>query len=459
MDRRGLTLLLALLVAAPALGQSLAWERVGTTPHSFYHPSFGADGYLYAAGDPDLRRLPPPYDSTQVWTSVSNRYAIVPVLALGLDTLIVTARSDRMARSTDGGATFTEMTGLRPQGAPVEIPPGVPFGGSVVVPGRADAAGDRYGAYSRDRGATWQPAAITGLDPKTFPRSGDLAVVTSGPHAGRVVSAGMWGLAVSDDGGAVYRPVAGRWGHFRMEATAIGVLRGAAPGGGDRLVAVHDDIQDATPGAPALVSDDGGDTWRATTYLTGDPNEYGAAVVDFGSGTGVIAMDGGHVWATADGGESWRIVGVVPGALVDSAPSPLPYRGRVQWALRGPDGRLYVGGIVLGGSNPGWMFRTASPFVVAGAGSPEVAPGVSLSVRPIPTGGTVWVVVEAPAPGDAVVVVLDALGRAVARVHAGPVAAGATPFALDTSGFAAGVYVVRATVGGTTTTARLVVTR
>ena len=414
---------------------------------------------LYSSGDTGIRRLAPPYDSTQIWTLVVNRYSIRPLLTLGLDTLLVNDYS-RMARSTDGGATFTVTSGLRTEGTPVEIPLGRPFGGSVVVPGRAGAAGDRYGAYSRDRGATWQEAAILGGDwGSIYPASEALAVVPGGPRAGRVVSVGVWGLATSDDGGATYRSVPGWWGYARMQATAIGVLRGAAPGGGDRLVAVHDDIQDPTPGTAVVVSDDGGDTWRRAFYLTGDPNEYGAAVVDFGGGQGVIAMDGGQVWATADGGESWHVEGIVPGSLVDPAtPNAI---GRVWWALRGPEGRLYIGGGRLGqgNPNPGWMFRTASPFVVASSSGPEASPGVSLSVRPNPAGGVVSVIVMAPEPGDAVVVVLDALGRAVARVHAGPVAAGATPFALDTSGWAAGVYVVRATVGGQTTTARLVVTR
>ena len=52
-----------------------------------------------------------------------------------------------------------------------------------------------------------------------------------------------------------------------------------------------------------------------------------------------------------------------------------------------------------------------------------------------------------------------AQGREVAHVYAGPLAAGATPLGLDTSGWATGVYVVRATVGGPTQTARLVVAR
>ena len=455
------SLLLVLLLASPlsASAQSLTWEHVGLRPETMASlPSFGADGMLYAAGEYGIRRLAPPYDSTQGWVAVSTRYAVAPLLALGPDTLLATARSTRMARSTDGGVTFTETDGLRLNvSPPVEIPPGVPFGGSIVVPGRTDAADDSFANVSRDRGATWQQAPILGLDPQTFPRSVALAVIPSGLHAGRVVATGKWGLAVSDDGGATYRPVPDWWGYFRLEGTALAVLAGGGPDGQDRLVATLLNGNSPVFGANVVVSDDGGDTWRNTAYLTGDPNAYGSAVVDLGGGSAVVVMDGGHVWASSDGGASWHIEGIVPGALVD--PNGSPTSGKVRWALRGPDSRLYVGGVRLGGSNPGWMFRTASPFVVAGAASPEVASGVSLSVRPNPAGASVSVFVTTQEPVEAVVVVLDAVGREVARLHAGPLASGATALSVDTSGWATGVYVVRATVGGHTETARLVVAR
>ena len=149
-----------------------------------------------------------------------------------------------------------------------------------------------------------------------------MAVVLRGPHAGRIIGAGLWGLATSDDGGASYTPVAGLWEYFRFDATAVGVLEGAAPDGGDRLVATLIDPQRPGRVCFVLVSDDGGDTWRETFTLTGDPNGTARDVVDFGGGRAVIAMDGGHVWQTDDAGESWAVVGIVPGALLDPAGSP-----------------------------------------------------------------------------------------------------------------------------------------
>ena len=97
-------------------------------------------------------------------------------------------------------------------------------------------------------------------------------------------------------------------------------------------------------------------------------------------------------------------------------------------------------------------------MVVASAAAPERT-GVSVSVRPNPAGATVSVAVTAAEPGEGDVVVVDALGREIARLHSGPLAAGATALPMDTSGWAAGVYVVRASMAGQSATARLVVTR
>ena len=102
------------------------------------------------------------------------------------------------------------------------------------------------------------------------------------------------------------------------------------------------------------------------------------------------------------------------------------------------------------------MWPTTVP--VTGEAGPD-GTALGLSVRPNPAGASVEVVVTAPEPAEAVVTVLDAMGREVARLYTGPLAASETPFVLDTSGWAAGVYVVRATVGTHTETARLVVTR
>ncbi len=444
-----LAALLALSGAASA--QTLAWERVGDRPVSASSPSIAPDGTMWATGLHGLFRLPPPYGPAATWTQVSPNFGGQNVIALGQDTLVVIRAYPN--RSTDNGQTFQQMSfpNITSIFGLYEIPAGLPHAGTLV--------GEAYGPFavlSRDRGATWARATIPNSEPED-PGAASLAVVLRGPRAGRIIGAGFWGLATSDDGGASYTPVTGLWEYFRFLGGAVGVLDGAAPDGGDRIVATI--IDPPRPGRDAyvLVSDDGGDTWRETFALTGDPNATTADVVDFGGGRAVIAMDGGEVWQTDDAGESWTVVGIVPGALLDPAGSPTS--GRVMWAMRGPDGRLYAGGDRLGGSNPGWTFRTVLPVVAGEAGPSEAPARLGLSVRPNPAGGRVEVALTLVEASAARVVVVDALGREVAAVLDGAVAAGERVAALDTSGWPAGVYVVRAAVGGQTATARLVVAR
>ncbi len=98
-------------------------------------------------------------------------------------------------------------------------------------------------------------------------------------------------------------------------------------------------------------------------------------------------------------------------------------------------------------SGPGDVPGTAAPSALAVAAWPNPAAGrVSLSVA-------------VPAGGDVRVDVFDALGRRVARVHDGPLAAGTHPFALDASALPAGVYVVRLLAGSEARSQRLVVVR
>ncbi|HEX8298068.1 MAG TPA: T9SS type A sorting domain-containing protein, partial [Rubricoccaceae bacterium] len=374
-----------------------------------------------------------------------------PVYALGQDTLITYRGS--LVRSVNNGATFQSVidNGVGSIGHFFEVPSGT-TGAGVLLGGQLVG----WAGYSHDRGASWHLSAPP--SPRSDgTRARRFAVVTDGPRAGRIVGAGFWGIATSDDRGISFQRVQGYYEPARFLSEAIGALRGAAPGGGDRLVAAI--IDPTRPGivSHVIVSDDGGDSWRETFGLTGDPNAVASEVVDMGGGRAVIAMNGGHIWATADAGETWAIVGVVPGSLIDQGPAPTS-NARVLWALRGPDGRLYVGGSRLGGRNPGWAFRTVAPFV-AGEAGPGAAPGVGVAVRPNPASGRAEVAITLAEAGPVRVAVVDALGREVAVVLAGEAPAGERTVGVDVSAWPVGVYVVRASAGTRTATARLVVAR
>lgn len=89
-------------------------------------------------------------------------------------------------------------------------------------------------------------------------------------------------------------------------------------------------------------------------------------------------------------------------------------------------------------------------------GGPEA---LVLAVAPNPSTGDARVLLTAPRADVATVTVWDAVGREVARLHDGPLSAGAHSFLLDGGALAPGVYLARVALGAAVTTARLTVTR
>lgn len=97
-----------------------------------------------------------------------------------------------------------------------------------------------------------------------------------------------------------------------------------------------------------------------------------------------------------------------------------------------------------------------TPFLVDAIGTgPEAT--ARLAVGPNPTRGGAAVRLDLDAPTDATVGVHDALGRQVAALHDGPLAAGPSRWTLP-AGLAPGVYVVRVT-GGVRASATVTVVR
>ena len=83
----------------------------------------------------------------------------------------------------------------------------------------------------------------------------------------------------------------------------------------------------------------------------------------------------------------------------------------------------------------------------------------ALATHPNPTGGAATVRLTLATPAHVHVEVFDALGRRVARLHDGPLAAGDHLFALDATGLPAGLYLVRARTESVAITRRLTVVR
>ena len=91
--------------------------------------------------------------------------------------------------------------------------------------------------------------------------------------------------------------------------------------------------------------------------------------------------------------------------------------------------------------------RGVSRFPTPTAPTPP-ASGAALTVGPNPTGGAATVRLDFPAPAEVRVAVYDVLGRRVATLASGALAARTHRLPLDAAPLAPGVYVVRAEVGG-----------
>jgi hypothetical protein len=103
--------------------------------------------------------------------------------------------------------------------------------------------------------------------------------------------------------------------------------------------------------------------------------------------------------------------------------------------------------------------ETAFP-VGAEDGAPSEAPlALSLRVFPNPSRTTATLSLDLTAAGLVTVEVFDALGRRVARVHDGELAAGGRAFAVDTGSLPPGVYVARAVSPAGAVSERLTVVR
>ncbi|OZC03732.1 T9SS type A sorting domain-containing protein [Rubricoccus marinus] len=89
--------------------------------------------------------------------------------------------------------------------------------------------------------------------------------------------------------------------------------------------------------------------------------------------------------------------------------------------------------------------------------APE-ASGASIGVSPNPTSGATTVRLQLPSrQTDVRVSIFDARGREVTTLASDARESGAHVLAIDTSAWAAGVYIVRAEVGGVVASARFVV--
>jgi len=139
--------------------------------------------------------------------------------------------------------------------------------------------------------------------------------------------------------------------------------------------------------------------------------------------------------------------------------------------LRQLGGRTLVGymagGIEASQPNAGWMMQSSiasdrmlgvyvTPLPVQSAESAQPEGFRVEPAAPNPFRTHARLTVSMDAPGPLAVEVFDLVGRRVATLHDGPLAAGPHTFAVDGTDWASGVYVARVTGERGTTTQRLV---
>lgn len=395
---RSLALALVLLVPAMATAQSWAPTATGTADVlSDVH--FVTAGTGFAAGDAGL--LLTTTNGGQTWSSrVLNAaldhqgVAFNPAGSIGL----ILTDAGSVWRTTDTGATWTLLpTGMADGRAAIA------WGTDAVV---WVAGRDANAAVSTDGGLTW-----------TFRPSG---------AAQRTESAAAVGASLAW--------VVGENGEIR-HTTNGGLTWVTQPSG---TTADLKDIQmlDATTGYIAannnvvLKTTNGGASWAnvATPGVSGNGVHFVSAT------TGWVVADAGQIWHTTTGGTTWVLQ---PSGTAQSF-------NRVHFATPGF-------GMAVGDAGTAVRFGTA----VAGEAGPDAAGALLVAPNPA-TQARVTFALDRAQP--ATVAVYDVLGRRVATLADGGLAAGTHTFDVGAA-LPAGVYTIRATTAEGVSSRRLTVTR
>ncbi len=440
--------LLVGLAAAPisrAQEQPLVWEVVGEPLNEFDGYVDAEDAFLagdtavYATGVEGLFVLHP---GETAWTLLIEHIRHAAVYASSTGALFAISRG--MVRSTDNGQTWGDF--IDDVVAVLELPSGVLIAAEIGCCGIA---------RSTDEGATWTLVDLGGMITPEYPPEG-LAYAPPSPRRaeGRLVAVGRDGAAYSTDEGLTWAPsnlvesfgFLGRTAIYSEYDDTLYAMINGDPGDGG-----------TTTGLVWASAD--GEMWELRGRVpTGGDESPGQIVAGAEGGLWAIipgSIDGA-VYASADGGRTWVSRGEIDGeALVGNTL-------RLMRLRMGPGGRLWLATIDgLGGPGPtGAVLRTVEPVVVASEAGPgkhgESALGAAY---PNPSRSRVTVPLVLDAAAEVRVTVYDLLGRAVAVLHEGRLAAGRRRFSLDGAALPAGVYLVRAEVGGQWFTERVTVMR
>ncbi|HLA64668.1 MAG TPA: T9SS type A sorting domain-containing protein, partial [Rhodothermales bacterium] len=349
---------------------------------------------------------------------------------------VLAVTSEGFRRSADGGRTWTAAGTVPLPTRYATLRPSTLTGrGGVVYAGYFHVRGipiehggqtiEHYGGVFRstDGGASWVDVSA-GIPATSLGPSPVLGLWAVGPRLFAVTLQGCitrldgpWAPAACPSSGTteVVEAGAGLW-----IAHAGGGLYRSTNAGGSWAPAVA--------GLPIPTDPDGVAAFWASTRLSGAEGALLAAVV---GGVGRLYRYDGAAWA----------------------PTGATYPASLTW------GRFAAGGGRLYGGARSRGVWTAPLGIVTAAAPEGTAAAVALVVAPNPAVGRAVATLTLAAPQTATVALYDALGRRVAVLNDGPLAAGAHAFALDAERLPAGLYVVRAVGGAGTVSVRMVVAR
>lgn len=274
---------------------------------------------------------------------------------------------------------------------------------------------------SDDEGRTW--TAITTLPTRirSFDTGGDWLIATGDPYAGNVYA--------SNDAGATWLRAPDSVRATTVAATAT-TLFAASSGLPFTAATFHR-------------SRDGGATWQRLKGAVPD----GTGLLRT-QGSLVLAASAGFVAVSTDDGDTWR---TPPTTILHDL--GLAYTPTHLFVHRDT---VYVG-LTAGRRSAGLYKRALADFVAVptAAESDQSLTNWAVAVAPNPVREAARVTVALPHAADARVAVYDVLGREVARLHDGLLAAGSTTLVWNGDA-PAGLYLVRVEAHGATRTVRLV---
>ncbi|MDX1532239.1 MAG: choice-of-anchor Q domain-containing protein, partial [Rhodothermales bacterium] len=292
-------------------------------------------------------------------------------------------------------------------------PPGVPLVANAVFVGNEAPAGFG-GAVVVGAGAPLRMVNVT----------------AAGNRAGQTGGA----LHLQDGAGVRLENVV-VWGNEAEEGAGVFVAAGGAGPTVERAV-----LQGGCPEGAPCAGVLGADPLFVRSPDPGPDGEWGTGDDDYGDlrlQEGSPAVDHGLEGLLP--ADVWDLDG--DGDTQEPLPVDLAGGPRVQGGA--PDLGAYEGAVAV----------AAEPV------DPVAGVGASLAVWPNPAGEAVTAGLTLSRPVEAEVVVLDVLGRRVAVLHRGPLAAGGHRLGLDGRALVPGLYVVRAAVGAEVLTRRLTVVR